>query len=337
MRWIAEMLGYPDDCGGLLTSGGNMANFFGFLAARAREGARGTCGSTASAGSGARRLASTRRRDAHLGPQGGRPLRPGHGRDSLAGDRRAQRMDVDRPRAAVREDRRRGGCRSSSSATRRARSAPARSIRCPRSGRGLPRGGALVPRRRGVRRLRRGCRAPADLRGLALADSVAVDPHKWLYVPLEAGCALVRDRGAAARRSSIGRPTTTAEEEEDVIDYYQLRPAELARLPRAESLAGSARGRPQGYRRMIARRHRAGAAPLRRGAQRTPGARGIHGRASITTFRYGPAGLRARSRAATRPISTLNAALARAARRRAGRSTSSNAVVEGRFLLRRAS
>ena len=25
------------------------------------------------------------------------------------------------------------------------------------------------------------------------ADSVAVDPHKWLYAPLEAGCALVRD------------------------------------------------------------------------------------------------------------------------------------------------
>src|SRR5207344_150754 len=35
--------------------------------------------------------------------------------------------------------------------------------------------------------------AHADLRGLTLADSVAVDPHKWLYAPLEAGCALVRD------------------------------------------------------------------------------------------------------------------------------------------------
>ena len=35
--------------------------------------------------------------------------------------------------------------------------------------------------------------APDDIRGLALADSVAVDPHKWLYAPLEAGCALVRN------------------------------------------------------------------------------------------------------------------------------------------------
>src|SRR4029453_18139867 len=38
--------------------------------------------------------------------------------------------------------------------------------------------------------------APPDLHALALADSVAVDPHKWLYAPLEAGCALVRHRGA---------------------------------------------------------------------------------------------------------------------------------------------
>ncbi|PWT87774.1 MAG: aspartate aminotransferase family protein [Acidobacteria bacterium] len=29
--------------------------------------------------------------------------------------------------------------------------------------------------------------------GIELADSVAIDPHKWLYSPLEAGCALVKD------------------------------------------------------------------------------------------------------------------------------------------------
>jgi glutamate/tyrosine decarboxylase-like PLP-dependent enzyme len=35
--------------------------------------------------------------------------------------------------------------------------------------------------------------APPALAGLCEADSVAVDPHKWLYAPLEAGCALVRN------------------------------------------------------------------------------------------------------------------------------------------------
>jgi len=29
--------------------------------------------------------------------------------------------------------------------------------------------------------------------GLEKADSIAIDPHKWLYAPLEAGCALVKD------------------------------------------------------------------------------------------------------------------------------------------------
>src|SRR5215510_10478519 len=35
IRWIAELTGYPTDCGGILVSGGNMANFVCFLAARA--------------------------------------------------------------------------------------------------------------------------------------------------------------------------------------------------------------------------------------------------------------------------------------------------------------
>src|SRR5947207_2042208 len=35
VRWIAELIGYPSDCGGLLVSGGNMANIVCLLAARA--------------------------------------------------------------------------------------------------------------------------------------------------------------------------------------------------------------------------------------------------------------------------------------------------------------
>ena len=34
VRWIAEMLGYSPECGGLFVSGGNMANLICFLAAR---------------------------------------------------------------------------------------------------------------------------------------------------------------------------------------------------------------------------------------------------------------------------------------------------------------
>src|SRR5262245_2804869 len=37
VRWIAELIGFPIESGGLLVSGGNMANFVCFLAARAAK------------------------------------------------------------------------------------------------------------------------------------------------------------------------------------------------------------------------------------------------------------------------------------------------------------
>lgn len=40
--------------------------------------------------------------------------------------------------------------------------------------------------------------------GLDRADSMSLDPHKWLYAPLDAGCLLVRDAGALRRAFSEG-------------------------------------------------------------------------------------------------------------------------------------
>src|SRR3954467_14542558 len=37
IRWLAQFIGYPTECGGLLLSGGNMANLTCFLAARAAQ------------------------------------------------------------------------------------------------------------------------------------------------------------------------------------------------------------------------------------------------------------------------------------------------------------
>lgn len=39
--------------------------------------------------------------------------------------------------------------------------------------------------------------APEKFDGLALADSLSLDPHKWLYQPLDCGCLLYRDVGSA--------------------------------------------------------------------------------------------------------------------------------------------
>src|SRR5262249_18651905 len=46
----------------------------------------------------------------------------------------------------------------------------------------------------------------AELEPLALADSVALDPHKWLYIPVEAGLVLVRDAEAMRATFSLVPP-----------------------------------------------------------------------------------------------------------------------------------
>jgi glutamate/tyrosine decarboxylase-like PLP-dependent enzyme len=53
----------------------------------------------------------------------------------------------------------------------------------------------------------------ADLyAGLSRANSITLDPHKWLSVPIECGCALVRDRALMRRTFSLIPPYLRTEE-----------------------------------------------------------------------------------------------------------------------------
>jgi aromatic-L-amino-acid/L-tryptophan decarboxylase len=66
-------------------------------------------------------------------------------------------------------------------------------------------------------------RGRAALAGLELADSITLDPHKWLYQPYECGCLLVRDGGALRRAFEIHsdylRDAEADSEEVNFSDY----------------------------------------------------------------------------------------------------------------------
>ena len=207
VRWIAELIGFPAGAGGLLVSGGNMANFVCFLAARRAKAPDVRTARAARTRAPLRVYAST---ETHTWIQKAADLF-GLGTDAIRwiaadadaahGCRRARAADRRRPSPTA-------IVRSWSSAPP-GPSAPGASIRWRRSPRsaGATTSGSTSTAR--TARSRRAC--PARRRACARssdADSVAVDPHKWLYAPLEAGCALVR-RPADLLRAFSYHPSAT--------------------------------------------------------------------------------------------------------------------------------
>ena len=174
--------------------------------------------------------------------------------------------------------------------------------------------------------------APDDLRGLGLADSVAVDPHKWLYAPLEAGCALVRDPEALRAAFAYHPPYYHFDERAtNYVDYgpQNSRGFRALKVWLALRHAGAA-----GYRAMIAddiRLSRTMAEAVERHAELQLTTQAL----SITTFRYVPRDLRARAGepAVEQHLDALNRELLDRLQR-GGEAFVSNAIVGGRYVLR---
>ena len=213
------MLGYPEECGGLFVSGGNMANIVGFLAARQAKAGR----DIAAPDWAANGCASTVRRKRTPGYKRQRILRGW-----------ARMQSVGSPQTI--------GCKSTSPALRQQiaadRAAGERPILVVGNA-GTVSTGAVDP----LSELAAICRefdlwfhvdgaygamaaivpeASKEFAGLGEADSIAMDPHKWLYAPLEAGCALVRNRDKLRDAFSYHPPYYHFETE--AINYYDLGP-----------------------------------------------------------------------------------------------------------------
>jgi glutamate/tyrosine decarboxylase-like PLP-dependent enzyme len=173
---------------------------------------------------------------------------------------------------------------------------------------------------------------PPDLRDLALADSVAVDPHKWLYAPLEAGCALVRD--AAALRGAFAYHPPYYHFDEEATSYVDYGPQNSRGFRALKVWLALKHAGAAGYRRMIAddiRLSRAMADAVKRRTDLELVTQDL----SITTFRYVPPDLRANvgNEPVERHLDALNRELLDRIQR-GGDVFVSNAVVSGRYVLR---
>jgi aromatic-L-amino-acid/L-tryptophan decarboxylase len=333
VAWIAELLGYPSSCGGLLVSGGNVANLVCLLAARkARLPWDVRAEGMSAPGRPVRIYAST---ETHTWLQKAADV-AGLGTESISwiATDSELRMDVGALRAQLRADEEAGALPLAVVATAGTVSTgavdplPELAAVCHERGIWLhvdaAYGGfaACIPG------------APAELRALAEADSVAVDPHKWLYAPLEAGCALVRDRALLRDTFSYHPPYYRFGEEGDEgpLNYLEYGPQNSRGFRALKVWLALRQAGRSGYASMIA--DDVGLArDLFRLAEADPELEAWTTSLSITTFRYRPHELGRADAADDAYLDELNAALLDRLQA-SGEAFVSNAVVGGRLLLR---
>lgn len=332
VRWISDLVGFPEGGDGVLVSGGNVANMLGFWAARAsrvgwdvrEHGMRAK---------DARDLRVYGSKGMHTWIQKAADL-SGIGADSIrwVDTDPEGRLDVGALRAQIEADVAAdalpmmvvgtGGSVSTGIVD------PLPDLRelCDEHGIWFHVDGAYGAFAAGARG------APPELRGLSLADSVAVDPHKWLYAPLEAGCTLVRDPDALLAAFSY-RP-----------DYYHFPDG-------VQSFFEHGIQNSRGFRALkvwLALRHAGRDGYTRMIDQDIELARRFHEMAtehpeleafthalSITTYRFVPADLAGRTgdESVSAYLDELNEAV-QGRMEKSGRAFVSNAVLDGTYALR---
>jgi glutamate/tyrosine decarboxylase-like PLP-dependent enzyme len=232
VNWIKEMLGFPADAAGLLVSGGSMANFAGLAAARS---ARAPCDVARRGLSGGPPMCVYVSEECHFSVAKAAAML-GIGEDYVRQVRTNEQLEIDLIdlERQVRRDRAAGSLPfcvvASAGTTATGAIDPIAEVAAFARAQNLwlhvdaAYGGfaALAP---AVRR---------QFRGIEEADSVALDPHKWLYLPVGCGCVLYRDpqaaRAAFSHAADYTRPIGL--EQDEAYAFWDYGP-ELSRPFRA--------------------------------------------------------------------------------------------------------
>ena len=330
IRWLAQFIGYPADCSGLLLSGGNMANLTCFLAARAAKAGWDVRKQGVAGGPPLLAYAST---ETHTWIQKAADI-AGLGTEAIrwiSVDKR-QRMDLAALEVQYKRDLAEGyrpflvvGTAGTVS-TGAVDPLPDLAAFCQERQLWFHVDGAYGAFAAGIKE------APADLMGLTAADSVAVDPHKWLYTPLEAGCALVRDPAALRNAFSYHPPYYSFDVE--ATNYYDLGPQNSRGFRALKIWLALQQAGAEAYRQMIGddvalARH------LYELAAEHPELEAFTRNLSITTLRYVPLELRESvgSEQTEAYLNRLNQLLLTNLEK-SGEAFCSNALIEGKSALR---
>lgn len=330
VRWIAELLGFPATSGGLLVSGGNVANITCFLAARqAKAGwdarAKGLHGDET------KRLRIYCSKETHTWIQKAADM-VGIGSDNIRWipTDKDLKMDVNILREQIRVDKEAGdqpfiviGTGGSVSTgviddlSEIAKICRAEDLWFHVDG---AYGGfaAMLPT------------APAELKALSEADSIAVDPHKWLYAPLEAGCALVRDSEKLREAFAYHPPYYHfGVEATNYLDYGPQNSRGFRALKVWLALQHVGR---KGYEQMLTEDIQL-AKELYDLVDAQPELEALTQALSITTFRYVPSDLHTSSGEFEEYLNQLNTELLTRLQN-SGEAYASNAVIDSKFALR---
>jgi len=330
IRWLAQFIGYPADCGGLLLSGGNMANITCFIAARAAQ-AGWDIRKQGVAGGG--RLLVYASSETHTWIQKAADL-TGLGTDSvrwISADAR-QRIDLYALEIQYQRDIEDGyqpflvvGSAGTVS-TGAVDPLPQLAEFCKDRSLWFHVDAAYGAFAAGIPG------APAELKGLTAADSVALDPHKWLFAPLEAGCALVRNPAALRNAFSYHPPYYSFDTE--AMNFYDIGPQNSRGFRALKIWLSLQHAGAAAYREMIQDQIRL-AWRLYELALKHPELEAITHNLSITTMRYVPLELRATigSEQTEAYLNRLNQLLL-AYLEKSGEAFASNAQINGKYALR---
>lgn len=180
--------------------------------------------------------------------------------------------------------------------------------------------------------------APEALKGMSAADSVTVDPHKWLYMPADIGCLLTRHRHVLYDTFHQGASYYANDDEQrhlggqEILQFRDMGPQTTRGFRALKVRIALQSIGTDGYRKMVTDDIRLAQQMYNR-ILGNPELEAVTNHLSITTFRYVPADLRLSANLKTDYLNQLNKTILLTLQR-TGQFYPSHGVVDGKYVLR---